>query len=235
MKSKFLLILILGVLVFGPLGCAVLNKPVEFVDEFISHTFFSPYSGPKAKVIIADFEIMTAKATVEMGLNLRDLLASGLLKSQHFQLAAPSKDNNEKPSGLIIASELLDFEPRGSGGNSGVGGGGSAASGVLGSLLGASVNKSYITLNIRIVDAGTAKVLFSERISGQAIEGKSPGKGKHKAGNLGQGLSMYAGTPMEEAVHKCILEAVRYIVQKAPPQYYKGENKNGKTQTQGKT
>ncbi|PIP19584.1 MAG: hypothetical protein COT38_05880 [Candidatus Omnitrophica bacterium CG08_land_8_20_14_0_20_41_16] len=234
MKHKFPLIFILGVLVFGPLGCAVLNKPVKFVNEFVSHTFFPPYSGPKAKVIIADFEIMTAKATAEMSSNLRELLASGLLKSQHFQLAAPGKDNNEKPSGLIIATELLDFEPRGSGGSSGVGGGGSAASGALGSLLGANVNKSHITLNIRIVDAETSKVLFSKRVSGQGVEGHSLAKGKHKGSNLGSGLSMYGGTPMEEAVDKCILEAVRYIVQNVPPQYYKGENKNGKTQAQGK-
>jgi len=229
MRDKCLLVLILGVLVSGSLGCAVLNKPVEFVDEFISHTLFPPYSGPKARVMIADFEIMAAKATAEMSLNLRDLLASGLLESKRFKLVAVSKDSNEKPSGLIIATELLDFEPYGSGGKSGVGGGGSAASGALGSLLGANVNRSYVALNIRIVDAKSAKVLFSERFSGQALGDNSPTGNNHKGSNLGQGLSIYAGTSMEEAINKCILEAVRYIIQKVPPQYYKREDKNGKT------
>lgn len=228
MKSKFILVSISLIMACGVYGCALLNKPIEFAGELISNTFSSPYSGPKAKIIIADFEVMTAKATTEISSNLRDLLASGILKSQRFQIVSLSKDDGEKPTGLIIATKLLDFEPYGSGGKSGIGGGGSAASGALGSLLGSGFNKAYITLNIRIVDLKTYKVLFSERISAQATGDNIHGKGRNQANNLGQGLAIYAGTSMEEAINKCILEAAKYIVQKVPVEYYKGGEKNGK-------
>jgi curli biogenesis system outer membrane secretion channel CsgG len=38
---------------------------------------------------------------------------------------------------------------------------------------------------------------------------------------LGVGLSGYANTPMEKAIRICIIEAVRYISQTIPANYYK--------------
>ncbi len=235
MKIKCALFIALGILVAGLAGCALLNKPIAFVDDFINTAFFPPYSGPKAKITVADFEVMTAKATTDISADLRELLIAGLLKSQRFELISLSKDGAIKPSGLIIATRLLDFEPYGSGGKSGVGGAGSASSGSLSSLLGSSINRSYISLDIRIVDAETAKVLFSERINAQAAGDYSSEEEHRQEKKIGPGLALYTGTSMEEAINKCVLEAVEYIIQKIPAGYYKGGNEDGKAQAQGKT
>ena len=115
----------------------------------------------------------------------------------------------------------MDFEPRASGGSEGVGGGGSAASGTLGSLLGVTGNKSTIALNIRIVDTASSKVLVSGRIAGQAIDTGSASR-LRRGGTLNEGLSAYTNTSMGEAINKCIVEAAEYIVQNVPASYYKG-------------
>ena len=94
-------------------GYALINKPIEFVDEFINTALFPPYSGPKAKITVADFEVMTAKATSDISSDLREILIAGLLKSGRFDLASIPKDGVVKSSGLIIATRLLDFEPYG--------------------------------------------------------------------------------------------------------------------------
>lgn len=215
-------------------GCAVLNKPVKFVDDFIGSTFFPPYSGPKANVIVADFEIKTVNITAETNSGLRDMLVESLNKTSRFQVVSAPKDSTEKATGLIIAAEVVEFDPLISGGSAGVGGGGSSARGTLGSLLGVVTNKATIVLNIRIVDAASSKVLFSERITGQGVgAGGKRGERHYKGAGLNDKLSAYANTPMGEAINKCIVEAISYIAEKVPASYYKGD-KNGKTQAQGK-
>ena len=233
MKLKSLLVAGCIVSALALTGCAVLKKPVQLVDDFIGSTLFPPYSGPKASLVVADFEIKAANVTTEVNAGLRDMLVEGLNKTNRFLIVPASKDYAEKNAGLIIAAEVIDFDPLISG-SEGVGGGGSAASGTLGSLLGVVTNKSTITLNIRIVDAASSKVLFSERIEGQAVDTEGSRRSRrNKKSNLNEGLSAYANTPMEEAINKCVIEAVKYIVQKVPVNYYKGD-KDGKAQTQGK-
>ena len=229
MKLKYILAIGYGILILALAGCAVLNKPVQFVDKFIGATLFPPYSGPKASVVVADFDIKAARVTTEVNSGLRDMLIDGLNKTNRFLVVPTPKDYAEKNAELIIAAEVVDFDPLISGGRMGVGGGGSDASGTLDSLLGVTANKSTIVLNIRIVDALSSKVLVSERISGQAVDtGVFLKEHRGKRIALNEGLEAYADTSMGEAINKCIIEAVRYIVGKVPAEYYKGE-KNGKT------
>ncbi len=229
MKPKYILAVGYGILVLALAGCAVLNKPVQLVDKFIGATLFPPYSGPKASVVVADFDIKAARVTTEVNAGLREMLIDGLNKTNRFSVVPTPKDYTQKYAELIIAVEVVDFDPLISGGRMGVGGGGSAASGTLGSLLGVTANKSTIVLNIRIVDALSSKVLVSERISGQAVDtGASLREHSGSGIVLNESLDAYTNTSMGEAINKCIAEAVKYIVGKVPAKYYKGE-KNGKT------
>ena len=95
-------------------------------------------------------------------------------------------------------------------------------SGVLGGLLGASLNKAHMALDIRIVDASTSEVLAATRVQGQAADISGLIGGGFLGGwALGGGLSAYTNTPMEKAIRVCIIEAVRYISQTIPANLYK--------------
>jgi curli biogenesis system outer membrane secretion channel CsgG len=199
------------------------------------------YLGLKAKVAVADFQVKAAKATSEIGLGLREMLVTALVNSNRFsvlerqQLSALRQEQEISASGsaqgqesspqrgkiksadLIIAATLTEFEPQVSGGRAGIGGGGGAANGVLGALLGAALNKAHLALDIRIVDTATSEILTATRVQGQATD---------IAGVLGDwtlsiGLSAYAKTPMEKAIRVCIAEAVPYIIASIPESYYK--------------
>lgn len=210
-----------------------------------------PYSGLKSSITVADFDVKASKAGSKMGDGLRDMLAWLLKESNRFLLternelnelkevshqkqdfAMPEpvvpeipqfqQDNAKKPADLIITAEIISFEPQVSGGSDGIGGGGGSASGVLGGLLGAALNKAYIALDIRIVDAATSEVLAVTRIQGQAADTDAAGNSKFFDNwNLGCGLEDYSDTPMEKAIRICLVETVRYIAEAVPAEYYK--------------
>lgn len=196
-------------------------------------TSLPAYSGPQARVVVADFEVQASKANTEIAAGLRQMLITALTDSGRFSLldpqqislsgqgavgSSPAKNNKD----LIITAALTEFEPQVSGGRAGLGGGGGVGSGLLGGLLGSSLNKAHLALDIRIVDVATSEVLAQTLLQGQAAE---------TSGNilnglaLAGGLATYANTPMEKAIRICISEAVRYISGAVPANYYT----NGKT------
>lgn len=243
---KFLLGFCILVLFIGLTGCETMSQPTAQVDNNAGVAPLPPYSGPKARVAVADFDVKAAKAHGEIGTGLREMLVTALINSNRFSvlerqaLSAVMQEQELSASGaaqtgaggpqrgkiktadLIITAAVTEFEPQASGGAGGIGGGGSVGSGVLGGLLGATMNKSHMALDIRIIDSSTSEVLAATRVQGQA----SDVSGAIMAGflgswGLGAGLSAYANTPMEKAIRVCIIEAVRYIAQAVPPTYYK--------------
>jgi curli biogenesis system outer membrane secretion channel CsgG len=241
---------ILGCISFiiSVVGCASLNsmmQPTAQVDNTAGAQPLPPYSGPKARIAVANFDVKAAKATGEIGSGLREMLVTALINSNRFSvlerqvLNAVMQEQELSSSGaaqqgegpqrgkiktadLIITAAVTEFEPQASGGQAGIGGGGGVGNGILGGLLGAALNKAHMALDIRIIDASTSEVLAATRVQGQA----SDVAGGFMAGffgnwGLGGGLSMYANTPMEKAIRICIIEAVRYISQTVPANYYK--------------
>jgi curli biogenesis system outer membrane secretion channel CsgG len=247
MKRIFL---VLGIccLVSGLAGCASLQQmiqPTAQVEPTAGVQALPPYSGPKARIAVADFEVKAAKASGEIGSGLREMLITALINSNRFSvverqaLEAVMKEQELSVSGaadqtsavergkirtadLIITAAVTEFEPQASGGRAGVGGGGGIGRGALGAMLGGALNKAHLALDIRVVDTSTSEILAATRVQGQAADIS----GAIMAGflgswGLGGGLSAYANTPMEKAIRVCIIEAVRYISQSISANYYK--------------
>ena len=221
-----------------------MTQPTARVDNTAGALGLPAYSGPKARIAVADFDVKAAQATGEIGTGLREMLVTALMNSNRFSvlerqaLSAVMQEQELSASGaaqpggpqrgqlktadIIVTAAVTEFEPHVSGGRAGIGGGGPIGSGILGGLIGGSLNKSHMALDLRIVDTSTSEVLASTRVQGQA----SDVAGGIMAGflgswGLGAGLSGYANTPMEKAIRICIIEAVRYIAQVVPPAYYK--------------
>ena len=244
MRRVWVIFAIVG-LAMNLTGCASMTQPTAQVDNNAGAQALPPYSGPKARIAVADFEVKAAKANGEIGSGLREMLTTALLNSNRFSvlerqaLSAVMQEQELSASGaaqqgaggpergkiktadLIVTAAVTEFEPQASGGSAGIGGGGSIASGVLGGLLGAALNKAHMALDLRIVDTSTSEVLAATRVQGQAsdIAGGFM-TGFMGSWGLGGGLSMYANTPMENAIRICIIEAVRYISQTIPANYY---------------
>lgn len=230
MMKKILLVINCLFLVICLSGCASLKRlthPFGGGNKNPATESLPAYSGPKAKVVVADFEIKAAKATNEIAASMREMFVAALKNSNRFfllerqELKTASPEQPGPLQALIITAEVTEFEPQASGGVSGIGGGGGAGSGVLGGLLGNSLNKAHVTLNIRIVDAGTSEVIASTQIQGQATDVAAGAVGGTGNWELAGSLNIYANTPMEKAIKTSIIEAVRYLVLGVPTNYYK--------------
>jgi len=230
-------------------GCATADKtaqPAAHIDAGAGAALLPAYTGLKARIAVADFDVKAAKATGEIGSGLREMLIAALAASSRFKVVerqevltqvmreqesavsgAAQKSNGARrgqvtTADLIVTAAVTGFEPQASGGAAGIGGGGGSGSGVLGGLLGASLNKAHMALDIRIVDASTSEVVAETRVQGQASDiAGGVMAGFFGSSSLGAGLTSYANTPMEKAIRICIIEAVRYLSQAVPASYYK--------------
>jgi curli biogenesis system outer membrane secretion channel CsgG len=244
-KKVLIIIFVSGLMIALLAGCASMMQPTAQVDTTAGALPLPPYSGPKAHIAVADFEVKAAKANGEIGSGLREMLVTALINSNRFSVverqalnavmqeqelsasgAAQQGSGPErgkiKTADLTITAAVTEFESQVSGGRAGVGGGGGVGSGILGGLLGAALNKAHMALDIRIIDTSTSEVLAATRVQGQA----SDVAGGIMAGLFGShglvgGLSAYANTPMEKAIRICVIEAVRYISQGISSTYYK--------------
>ena len=243
---KFFALISVFILAFEISGCASMMQPTAQVDNNAGAQALPPYSGPKVRIAVADFDVKAAKANGEIGSGLREMLVTALVNSNRFSvverqaLSAVMQEQELSSSGaaqqgaggpqrgkiktadLIITAAVTEFEPQASGGSAGIGGGGGVANGVLGGLLGAALNKAHMALDIRVVDTSTSEILASTRVQGQASDIAGGFMAGFMGGwGLGGGLSVYANTPMEKAIRICIIELVRYVSQSIPANYYK--------------
>jgi curli biogenesis system outer membrane secretion channel CsgG len=232
-------------LMLPSLGCAGL-QPTAQVDNNAGTQAMPPYNGPRAKIAVANFDVKAARAYGEIGSGLREMLVTALVNSNRFRVverqvldavmqeqqlgasgAAASGQNSAqrgqiKTADIIITAAVTEFEPQATGGGGGLGAGGTVGGTLIGAILGGSMNKAHMALDIRIIDTSTSEILASTRVQGQATDVSGGIFGGFLGSTaLGVGLGGYANTPMEKAIRVCIIEAVKYIAQTTPANYFK--------------
>ena len=229
-------------------GCSTMestiqSQPTAHVESTVPQTL-PPYSGPKARIAVARMNVTAAKGNSAIGDGLRDMLVTTLMETNRFTVverqdlnailgeqelsasgavsqAARVKRGQIKGADLLVVGTVSEFEPHASGMGGGVGGGGWG--GVVLGGIGAMTKKAHIGIDVRIIDAVTSEVIAAKHVVGEARDNAlgalvgAPVGG----GALGAGLGMYANTPTEKAVRVCIGEAVSFISQIIPAQYYK--------------
>lgn len=175
-----------------------------------------PYSGPKLRIAVKAFEFKAARGSADIGRGMSDMLADSLFNSnrfivlerenikevldeQDFGASGRVKRETAAPIGelegaqLVIRGSITEFEPKCKGG----------------ALLIMAAQEACVTVNLRIVDAKSGRV-----VNATTVEGRSgtAGVGLVFATNpLPIGLGGWAKTPMESAIRNCIETAVQHI------------------------
>lgn len=199
------------------------------------------YDGSKARVAVLDFEDkMSSKHwyRAEYGRGMRDMLSTALFDTNRYivlereklrgviaeqDLGASGRVKKETAAaiGEIEGAELLlvgavtGFDPGVSGGTGALA---ALGAGKLGALLG-GVNTARVTIDMRVIDARTSRVVAATSVEGKAAG--YAGAGALGGSSLGAGLGGFAKTPMEAAIRKTIEEAVDFVVARTPQDYYR--------------
>jgi len=183
--------------------------------------------------------------TPQIGSGMADMLTDALLQSNRFivldrqtvkdilqeqDLAASGRVSKETgaPIGQIEGAELLvkgsvtEFEPGSAGAGAGAGLGVFGLPGaLLGGVLG-GVRQSHVAMIIQVVDARTTRILFSTTVEGKANDfdlGGFLGGFGGGGGGFG-GLGTWQKTPVEKAIRVAIIQAVKEVSNKTPPNYF---------------
>jgi curli biogenesis system outer membrane secretion channel CsgG len=174
------------------------------------------YAGPKKRIAVTAFEFKAARGSREVGRGMSDMLSDALfntnrfivlerehikevIQEQDFGASGRVKRETAAPIGelegaqLIIRGSVTEFEPRCKGG----------------AALIIAAQQACVTVNLRIVDAKTGRVVNATTVEGRS--GSVGGGLVFATGVLPVGLGGWAKTPMESAIRNCIETAVQHI------------------------
>jgi curli biogenesis system outer membrane secretion channel CsgG len=183
----------------------------------ISQAQQEPYSGPKKRIAVKAFDFKAARGSAQVGRGMSDMLADSLFNSnrfivlerehikevmeeQDFGASGRVKKETAAPIGelegaqLIIRGSVTEFEPNCKGG----------------AVLIVAAKQACVTVNLRIVDAKTGRV-----VNATTVEGRSGTVGAglvFATSPLPVGLGGWKKTPMESAIRNMIETAVQHIV-----------------------
>ena len=175
-----------------------------------------PVAGPKKRIAVTAFEFKAARGSREVGRGMSDMLSDALFNTNRFivlerehikeviqeqDFGASGRVKREtaarigelEGAQLIIRGSVTEFEPRCKGG----------------AALIIAAQQACVTVNLRIVDAKTGRVVNATTVEGRS--GSVGGGLVFATGSLPVGLGGWAKTPMESAIRNCIETAVQHI------------------------
>lgn len=252
MKKNHKFFSILLIFIFLVVSCQTVTSEVQQQPTAPSIQQAATYSGPKARISVGRIKCKAAKCSGAIGDGLRDILISGLFKTNKFVVLGGREELEEikeeidlgtsgyvredqapqaggwESADIIILGAITAFEPKAEGIGGGLGG---LVPGFLGGIK-FGKNDAYIAMDLRIVDVRTRRIINTTTVEGKAssynIGGLGVGWGG--AGGLGGALGVYKNTPMEKAVRVMIENAVNYIAAQTPGSYFRYSPTGGTSQ-----
>jgi curli biogenesis system outer membrane secretion channel CsgG len=234
-------------------ACATTGTVRGGPGESMDSARLAPYDGPRARVAVAKFEDRTGKGVNEIGDGMATMLTTALVNSNRFlvlerdaldevireqDLGASGRvqAGTAPPIGEIEGAELLvigavtGFEPE----KMGLGGGIVGLGTLIGSAIlhekndwlpvgAATYRESFISIDVRAVDAASSRVLFTTSIDARGIDW-----GGGVIAEIGGGHSRlplafggFQKTSTEKAVRKAIDLAILELARRTPAEYFR--------------
>jgi len=247
MRRGTILGLSILVLVSAVAGAAAGPGP-DFSGAAIQGSKGQPYSGPRARISVAEIKDKTAAGGLsthwmekfsipwkEIGEGMREMLTTALFKTKRFavleraMLDEVMKEQDLAASGrvqqgtgaatggivgadLIVVGAVTEFVADAVTVKAGADAWGTQVDGLM--------NKGYVSLDIRIIDAKTSEIVVATRVTGRTTDfGLEAEPGQES--KLPVSLSIFARKPAERAIRSAIQKAVADIIRMMPPEYFR--------------
>lgn len=189
------------------------------------------YKGPKCTIAVGDFTVQVRKAPEKIGDGLREMLQTALFESNYFILVDRSDTagiNAEQllsesflanPDAILQQNQMKPAEVLVYGAVTALEGGGLGIRLKLPGApvkLGGAYHKAKVTIDIRLVDSASGRVIAAQAISGTAFSGRGLVDTSTIQSGLPVALKMVQNTPLELAIRDCIYRAVISLCKTIP-------------------
>jgi len=236
---------VLGLLTGCPMGATSTQQVRDGGGPDMAQAQAADYDGPQARIAVAQFEnraggqdwwspqigdgmadmlttslfntgrfIVLERQAIDDVLSEQDLIASGRVRE-----GATTEIDQLEDAELLVVAAVTEFQEDSGGTRAG---GGGTFGRIAGALTGGT-QSAHMAIDLRVIDTQTGRVIAATSVEGEARDFDIGGAiGGYTGGtSLGGSLSTWENTPREKALRQVIGEAVEFVVQRTPDQYYR--------------
>jgi len=194
------------------------------------------YQGPKCMISVGDFSVRVQGAPNEVADGLREMLQTALFESNYFFVMDLSTSKGISVEKFLSDPFLSDADAILKQGQTQKGevsvyaavtlleGGGWGLRGKVPGAplkLGGAYHKAKITIELRVVDAESGRLLANRSVKGEALSGKFDVDTTGVGCKLPIKLKFFANTPLELAIRDCIYRAVIGLCKTIPKSMFR--------------